>query len=83
MDWQTRRYSLNLDTISVRLSEIDEDILDCLTHRPCTPCVIRHKLAEDGNDKSRQYISNRLRRLNEHGIVENLYDCGEYELAVE
>lgn len=81
MDWQTRRYSLDKDSIEIDLSDMDEAILDCLTYRPCTPCVIQRRLASIGNEKSRQYISNRLSRLSEHGIVENLYECGQYELV--
>lgn len=34
-------------------------------------------------DWSREYITQRLRRLEEHGIVCNLEDTGLYELAKE
>jgi len=38
-------------------------------------------LLEDWIDRCREYITQRLRRLQEHGVVRNLEDTGLYELT--
>jgi predicted transcriptional regulator len=61
----------------IELSQTDENILDMLEEGRCTPSYISDEL-----DLSRQHITNRLRRLEEHEIVEKVHR-GLYELEEE
>jgi len=62
------------------LRDIDERLLEFLDDGRVTPRYARTLLASEGKDYSRQYIHERLKRLREHGVVENLGDDGLYEL---
>lgn len=69
------------DEIDIHLSEFDQRLIDFLEEGRCTPVLIKRLLETEGIEYSRQHISNRLTRLEEHGIVVNLYDTGVYELV--
>lgn len=71
---------VNTDEIDVHLSEFDERLLRFLEEGRCTPILVKRLLEREGDEYSRQHINNRLRRLEEHGIVENLHDTGVYQL---
>lgn len=62
------------------LIEIDEQLLEYLREGRLTPNYARIRLREDVDDYSRGYVQQRLARLVEHSHVENLRDCGLYEL---
>lgn len=59
-----------------QLNEIDEWILDFLQrHEWATPNLIRLSHGDSTDDlKSRQWISDRIRRLEEHGHLETVHD---------
>lgn len=57
------------------LNDADEALLELLREGRVTP-----KYAEIETEWSRNYLTQRLIRLSEHGIVENLGDIGLYEL---
>ncbi len=65
-----------------QLNDLDEAILDLLAEGRATPTLLREELAErEIREVSRQYISSRLSRLQEHGHVRNLRETGVYELV--
>lgn len=59
----------------IRLNDADVSILQELRDGRATAAFLDRRI-----DWSREYITQRLRRLEEHGIVENLEDTGLYEL---
>jgi len=59
----------------LRLNDADEAILRELEHGRVTAAFLDRRI-----DWSREYITQRLRRMEEHGIVENLEGTGLYEL---
>ncbi|XGI82756.1 winged helix-turn-helix domain-containing protein [Halorutilales archaeon Cl-col2-1] len=59
----------------IDLNQTDRRILDMLSEGRCTPNYIADEL-----DLSRQHITNRLRRLEEHGLIEKVHR-GLYELV--
>lgn len=65
------------------LSEIDQIILSYLREGRVTPVFVREKIIDEGERESisEQYCGQRLRRLEEHDHVVNLYDTGLYELT--
>lgn len=65
---------MDRDKIEIELSETDNAILDMLEEGRCTPRYIAGEI-----EKSRPHVTNRLKRLVEHGIVERV-DRGLYEL---
>ncbi|QIO25466.1 hypothetical protein [Haloarcula sp. JP-L23] len=62
------------------LNDTDVKILDTLSEGRVTPTLARKLLEQDGIEVSRQYINQRIKRLEEHGHVENLHDTGVYQL---
>lgn len=64
------------------LNELDHMILDCLREGRATPTLIKRLLEENGirEEVSRQYVNQRLKRLTEHGHVNNILETGVYEL---
>ena len=69
--------TIKTSRISIELRDVDEEILWLLLEGRCTP---RYLAGEIG--VVQQYISQRLSRLVEHGIVEKV-DRGLYELPNE
>lgn len=65
------------------LNDIDERILDVLTDGRATPTLIKKILEDTDIEVSRQYINQRMKRLEEHDIIENLFDTGVYELTTD
>ena len=64
------------------LNDADHDILDVLASGRATPALVRTLLEEEyGRELSRQYVSQRIIRLAEHGHVKNVYESGVYELV--
>lgn len=63
---------------SEKLNDADRLILDVLQEGRATPTLVRRILESRGNEYSRQYISQRITRLTEHGHLENLHDTGVY-----
>ncbi len=63
------------------LNDADTEILGVLAEGRATPQLIREELADRGRDVTRQYISQRLKRLREHGHVVNRQTTGVYELV--
>lgn len=61
--------------VDVRLNDADEAILRELRNGRGTAAFLDRR-----TEWSREYITQRLRRLEEHGVVENLEDTGLYEL---
>ena len=59
----------------IQLSDTDKSILDILQEGRNAPLNIANRL-----DFTRQYVQQRLRRLEEHGHVENI-GSGVYELV--
>lgn len=71
-----------MGTSHPRLRDVDEDLLDLLAEGRVTPTYATERLAADGTrDVSSSYVNQRLIRLHEHGVVENLFDSGLYSLA--
>lgn len=67
-----------------QLNDVDAAVLDLLEEGRATPGLAQKLLDERGvTDVSRQYVNQRLRRLEEHGHVENLLDSGVYELVTD
>jgi len=62
-------------------NDADRQILDVLKEGRVTPTLARRLLESGGFEYSRQYVSQRIIRLAEHGYVRNLYDTGLYELV--
>ena len=63
------------------LNETDEAVLEILSEGRATPQLVREELKDSGKEVTRQYVSQILKRFNEHNHVENLYDTGVYELV--
>jgi len=69
-----------------QLNDVDRFILDFLsTHEYATPNLLRVSHAEEtGDEKSRQWISDRLRRLEEHGHIGRVHpDVSERYLVAD
>lgn len=64
-----------------QLNGADRLILDVLEEGRATPTLVLRLLETRGNDYSRQYVSQRIKRLTEHGHLENVLDTGVYELV--
>lgn len=62
----------------IELNGADEAILSELEEGRVTAAYLSGQI-----DWSREYITQRLRRLEEHGVVENLGQTGLYALRVE
>ena len=62
------------------LNDLDNRILDALANGRATPTLLKKIFEKDGIDVSRQYINQRMKRLSEHGHIDNLFDTGVYEL---
>lgn len=62
--------------VDIRLNDADEAILEELRDGRATAAYLEEKI-----DWNRSYITQRLRRLEEHGLVENLYDTGLYQVS--
>lgn len=62
--------------VDIRLNDADEAILRELRNGRGTAAFLDRRI-----EWSREYITQRLRRLEEHGVVENLEDTGLYELC--
>ena len=65
------------------LNELDNRILDALADVRATPTLLKKIFEEDGTDVSRQYVNQRMKRLSEHGHIENLFDTGVYEVVFD
>lgn len=63
------------DMAEIKLNEADVAILGEIRDGRVTAAYLSSQI-----DWSREYITQRLRRFEEHGIVENLADSGLYEL---
>ena len=63
--------------MDIKLNDADRAILEEMKRGRITAAYLDRRI-----DWSREYITQRLRRLNEHGIVANLEDTGLYELQV-
>jgi metal-sulfur cluster biosynthetic enzyme len=59
----------------IRLNAADQAILEELEDGRATAAYLSYQI-----DWEREYITQRLRRLDEHNIVRNLENCGLYEL---
>lgn len=69
-----------------QLNDVDHFILGFLqTHEYATPNLIRVAHAkETGDEKSRQWISDRIRRLEEHGHIARVHpDVAERYLVID
>lgn len=71
----------NMGLVADDLNDTDREILNVLSEGRGTPQLVKEELAARGREVSRQYISQRLKRLREHDHVENLYDTGVYMLV--
>lgn len=69
------RLRVDRDEIEIDLSDTDIALLDLMEEGRVTP-----RYAAGEIDKSRPHVTNRLKRLTEHEIVERV-DRGLYELA--
>lgn len=67
----------------IRLNGTDHRLLNYLDDGRITPELGRRLMIDKSSveEVSRQYVNERLVRLAEHGIVENLYNLGLYELV--
>jgi len=63
------------------LRKVDSYLLDYLTEGRLTPAYARKRLVDDVDEYSRGYVQQRLKRLEEHSHVDNLFNTGLYELA--
>lgn len=63
------------------LNDWDRRILGYLEEGRATPGLVRKYLLEEGKQITRQYINGRMKRLEEHGHLDNLLDSGVYELV--
>ena len=63
------------------LNDLDRRVLDILADGRATPTLVQKLLANEGDEFSRQYVNQRLKRLEEHEHVRNLLDTGVYELV--
>ena len=68
---------------SEQLNDVDEWILDFLgKHEWATPNLLRAMYGEDHEPRSRQWISDRVTRLEEHGHIERVHeDVAERQLV--
>lgn len=65
-----------------QLNDLDRNLLDFLAEGRMTPGLAQTQLVErEIADLTRQYINQRLKRLEEHGHVTNLHGSGVYELV--
>lgn len=64
--------------VDIRLNDADKAILEELQYGRVTAAYLDRRI-----DWSRAYITQRLRRLQEHDIVSNLEETGLYELIDE
>jgi len=64
--------------VDIRLNDADEAVLRELRDGRATAAFLNRRI-----EWSRVYITQRLRRLEEHGVVENLEDTGLYELRTD
>ena len=64
--------------VGIRFNDADRAILSELLEGRATAAYIETQI-----DWSRSYITQRLKRLEEHGIVENLEETGLYATRVE
>lgn len=65
-----------------QLNNIDQQVLDLLYEGRVTPGLAQTLLAKRGTaDVSRQYVNQRLGRLEEHEHVRNIEGSGIYELV--
>ena len=62
----------------VRFNECDKAILSYLEEGRVTSAYLETEI-----EWSRSYITQRLKRLEEHELVQNLGDTGLYELSVD
>lgn len=62
--------------VDIRLNDADKAILRELRNGRVTAAFLDRR-----TDWSREYLTQRLRRLEEHDIVENLESTGLYELS--
>ena len=62
------------------LNDLDTKILEILADGRATPTLVRKMMANEGDEFSRQYVNQRLKRLEEHEHVRNVLDTGVYEL---
>ncbi|KTG24733.1 hypothetical protein AUR66_16575 [Haloferax profundi] len=64
------------------LNEIDSIIVEYLVEGRVTPVYLRERIIDEKirESISEQYLGQRLKRLQEHNHVKNLYDTGLYEL---
>jgi len=62
------------------LNQTDIAVLEVLEEGRATPELVRIKLERSDREVSRQYINRRLKRLREHGHVNNVENTGVYEL---
>jgi DNA-binding HxlR family transcriptional regulator len=61
--------------VDIRFNSADQAIVEELEDGRATAAYLEQRI-----DWTREYITQRLRRLEEHGIVENLEGTGLYEL---
>lgn len=64
--------------VDIRLNDADEAILSELQEGRATAAYLETQI-----DWSREYITQRLKRLEEHGIVDNLEGTGLYSLQAK
>lgn len=64
--------------VDVRLNDADRAIIQELQEGRATAAYLSTKI-----DWKREYITQRLKRMEEHSIVENLNETGLYELTEE
>ncbi len=64
--------------MDIRLNDADEAIIEELREGRATSAYLSTQI-----DWSREYITQRLRRLEEHEIVINLQNTGLYEISIE
>lgn len=64
-----------------KLNDADRLVLDVLQEGRATPTLVRRILEDRGHEFSRQYVSQRIKRLTEHGHLENLYETGVYAIV--
>lgn len=64
--------------VDIRLNDADKSILSELQEGRLTAVYLETQI-----DWSRSYITQRLKRLEEHNIIENLEDTGLYSIQVD
>lgn len=75
--------SWHRDGPTADLNDLDNEILASLQEGRATPTLIKRILEQEGTreEVSRQYVNQRLKRLTEHGHVNNTLNTGVYELV--